>query len=401
VFVIFLLTTLVVSMAVFALLLSPGPADLALMAALFTLGTLAAMGLGFGIYRAGWDSYFPRLLWSLLAGYVLAGVLTFVGIWATARLMFLSRHDMLLSAALLVFATGTAVALGYLMAKATEARVERLARAAGEVAGGNLHVRVPVTGRDELSGLAEVFNLMTEQLADADSRRAEVEQLRRDLISWVGHDLRTPLASVRVIIDAMADGIIDDKETIDRYLTTARRDLAALTGLIDDLFLLTQLDSGRFPLDRQYNSLGDLVSDTLQSLTVLAETRDVKLMGEAAPGLDPVFFDAQHLERALRNLVQNAVDYASPGGCIRVRAWSSDSLAHVEVADSGPGIAAEHLEHIFERFYRGEKSRSRDSGGAGLGLAIAQGIVQAHGGEIRVRNLPQAGASFSFSIPRG
>lgn len=399
-FLLALLATLAVAVAVFSLLLSPGQADLRFMTMLFAGLTLVTAAIGFGVFRVGWGTSFPRLFWSLLAGYLLAGLLTLAGVWITARLMFLDRHDLLLAAALLLFATGTAVSLGYLLAHATGARVEVLSGAARRVADGDLQARVPVVGRDELAGLASAFNRMTEQLAEAADRRAEVETVRRDLISWVGHDLRTPLASVRVIIDALADGLIEDPSTVQRYLATARRDIDSLALLIDDLFLLNQLDSGRLPLDRQSNSLADLISDTIESLSVLAEKRGVKLFGEATADVDPVLCDAQQLERVLANLVENALGHSRRGGWVKVQAWSTGRLARVDVTDSGPGIAAEDLPHVFERFYRGEKSRNRRDGGAGLGLAIAQGIVEAHGGEISVRNMPGAGAAFSFTIPK-
>jgi signal transduction histidine kinase len=275
-----------------------------------------------------------------------------------------------------------------------------LARAAREVSAGDLQVRVPEVGRDEIAGLARTFNEMAERLAQDAEHHAEVENLRRDLISWVGHDLRTPLASVRVIVDALADGVIDDERSVKRYLAAARRDIDSLAGLIEDLFLLNELDSGRLPLDRQHNSLTDLVSDTIESLSVLAEQRGVQLMGHSAPDVDPVPFDAQQLERVLRNLVHNAVTHSRGGDRVTVRAWRDGAVAQIEVADTGPGIGARDLPHVFEPFYRGEKSRNRRGGGAGLGLAIAQAIVEAHGGSITARNLPGSGASFAFTIPR-
>ncbi len=399
-FLLALVVTLAASMGVFALLLSPGGADLRFMAALFAGGTAVTVAVGFGVFRRGWGMSLPRLFWSLLAGYLLAGLLTFSGVWLTARLMFLDRHDLLLAAALLLFATGSAVSLGSLFAHATASRVETLAEAAREVADGNLQIRVPAAGRDELAGLAVAFNRMTGQLAEAADRRTEVETVRRDLISWVGHDLRTPLASVRVIIDALTDGLIEDPDTRRRYLATARHDIDSLALLIDDLFLLNQLDSGRLPLDRRSNSLADLISDTIESLSVLAEQRGVTLFGEATPDVDPVLCDAQQLERVLANLVENALRHSPHGGWVKLSAWSMGRLAQVEVTDVGPGIAPQDLPHVFERFYRGEKSRSRGDGGAGLGLAIAKGIVEAHGGEISVRNAPDGGAVFSFSIPK-
>jgi signal transduction histidine kinase len=271
--------------------------------------------------------------------------------------------------------------------------------AAQAIARGDLGVRIPVQGKDEVAVLALTFNMMAAQLQTAAQKQKEVETLRKDLIAWVSHDLHTPLASIRAIIEALADGMVEDPETIQRYLLTAHKDIRSLTLLIDDLFQMAQLDAGGLPLHCEPGSLSDLISDTLESFSELAGRQDVKIQGYVSSQVDPVHMDTQRIGRALNNLVGNALRHTPPGGSVQVRASRTGDEVWVEVADTGEGIRPEDLPYVFERFYRGERSRNRATGGAGLGLAIARGIIEAHGGHIAVKSVPGQGTHFSFSIP--
>jgi signal transduction histidine kinase len=327
-------------------------------------------------------------------------VLTFLNVGYSARRMFASEHDLLLAGVLLVFAGGIAMSLGYFVAAALTDRISAVCRGAEAIAGGDLAARVAVVGKDEVSHLAATFNQMAERLQEADRQQRELDTLRRDLIAWVGHDLRTPLASTRVIVEALADGVVDDPETAQRYLRTAQRDIQSLTLLIDDLFDLAQMDAGGLKLERQPTSLVEMVADTVESFTALAGQRGVTLSGSTDPGVDPVLVDARQIGRVLANLVGNALRHTPAGGAVTVHAGSLADRVEVEVSDTGDGISGEDLPRVFERFYRGEKSRSRATGGSGLGLAIAKAIVDAHGGQIAVESRPGQGARFSFFLPR-
>ena len=196
---------------------------------------------------------------------------------------------------------------------------------------------VPEQGPEELAELARHFNEMTARLKEAETERTVFEQARRDLIMAVGHDLRTPLASVQVIMEALADGVVDDAATVQRYLDTARRDLGTLSRLVDDLFVLAQLDSGGVQLDRRPNSLTDLVSDTLESFSVRAEQQQVRLHGEALAGIPNLEFDATYVGRVLSNLVDNALRYTPPGGEVVLKTDAVDDGVEVQVRDSGSG----------------------------------------------------------------
>jgi signal transduction histidine kinase len=391
--------TLALALAIFFLLMQPPAQELGLMALFLAVTAILSVAAGYGAYRLGWIHHSPRISWVLLGGYALASVLTFLNVWITARLMFASEHDLLLATVLLLFAGGIAMSVGYFLSAALTDRIVTLNQAAQEIARGELSVRVPVKGNDEMASLARTFNEMAAQLQAAERKQREVEELRRNLIAWAGHDLRTPLASIRAIVEALADGVVEDPGTVDRYLFTAQREIRSLSLLIDDLFELAQLEAGGLPLELSPNSLSDLISDTVESFSELAARQGVALEGNAGPGIDPVMMDAQQIGRVLSNLVGNALRHTPAGGEVQVQARRMVEGVTVEVHDTGEGIDAEDLPHIFDRFYRGEKSRSRATGGAGLGLAIAKGIVEAHGGQIGVESTGDQGTRFYFTLP--
>ncbi|CAG0971003.1 two-component system, OmpR family, sensor histidine kinase BaeS [Anaerolineales bacterium] len=387
------------SLGVFYLLMSPPLKDLRLMAMFLGITALVSALVGYGAYKLGWLNLSPTMRWSLLGGYALSSLLTFFNVWFSAQMMFASQHDLLLAIVLLIFASGMAMVLGYFLSNAITNRINLLKDAAEQLADGNLQTRVPSDGQDEVAALAQTFNQMAEQLEAVDKKQREIERLRADLIAWVGHDLQTPLASMRAILEALEDGVVDDPQTVKRYLNTAQRNVRSLSILIDDLFQMAQLDTGGMPLDRAESSLSDLISDTLESFSELAQRQGVNLTGSVAPEVDPVTMDTQRIGRVLNNLIGNALRHTPAEGRVEVHARRTDSGVEVSVSDTGEGIRAEDLPHVFDSFYRGDKSRSRSTGGAGLGLAISKGIVQAHGGEITVQSKMGEGSKFIFTLP--
>lgn len=394
-----ILLIVAISLGIFTLLMSPPSNELALMAFFLGITAFVSAIAGYMAYRFGWVNMSPTLRWTLLGGYALASILTFFNVWFSAQLMFTSQHDLLLAIVLLLFAGGIAMILGYFLSSTVTERILSLQRAAEKLAQGDLQTRVLINGRDELSALATTFNQMAEQLQAADQKQREIETLRRDLVAWASHDLQTPLASMRAILEALSDGVVDEPDMVKRYLQTAQRDVMSLSALMDDLFQMSQLDAGGFPLNRDESSLSDLISDTLESFSELAYRESIKLDGRVEPDVDPVLMDTQAIGRVLNNLISNALRHTSTGGEIQVQAQRTARGVEVNVRDTGEGIPKADLAHIFERFYRGEKSRNRNKGGAGLGLAIAQGIVHAHGGDIRVESQTGKGTQFTFYIP--
>src|SRR5689334_4777217 len=396
-----ILLIVLISLVFFNMLMSPPSNELGLMALFLGITAFASALVGYGAYRFGWVNLSPTLRWTLLGGYGLASILTFFNVWFSAQLMFASQHDLRLAIVLLVFAGGIAMILGYFLSSTVTERIHLLKGAAEKLAAGDLQTRVPVNGRDEVAALSTTFNQMAEQLQLADQKQRELESLRRDLIAWVGHDLQTPLASMRAILEALSDGVVDEPEMVKRYLLTAQRDVMSLSALIDDLFQMSQLDAGGFPLQSAPSSRSDLVSDTLESFSELAKQQEITLEGQVEQDVDPVLMDTQAIGRVLNNLISNALRHTPSQGRVSVWVRRGSSGVDVTVSDTGEGIRIQDVPHIFERFYRGDASRSRNRGGsgAGLGLAIARSIVQAHGGDIQVQSEPGKGTQFTFHLP--
>ena len=381
--------------------LNPPGGDVRLLI-LYMLATGGVTVLGsYLLTRLGLIHWFRSLRWTLLVTIVLTVILFFVNVWVTAQLMFISDHDLWLTTGLLVFAGLTAIAFGLFSASAMTARIHALSSAATQVARGDLEARVPVQGNDELAALASTFNWMASSLQQADADKRALEQARRDLLAGVSHDLRTPLTSMRAMIEALLDGVVDDPETVRRYLGGTQAEIQHLSRLIDDLFELARLDVGHPALAFEWSSLSDLLSDLVGGLH-LPPDRAITLQTEVAPDLDPVYMAPDKIERVLYNLLDNAVRHTPPGGTITLTARRQADGITVAVHNTGSLIAVADQPLIFERFYRGgDASRSGSSGGrgTGLGLAIARGFVEAHGGVIRVTSTPAQGTTFTFSLP--
>jgi signal transduction histidine kinase len=368
---------------------------------LLSVTAVVSVAIGYVSYRLGWWNRSRSVRVTLMIGYLVAMGLVFLNVLVTARLMFASQHDLRLAGVLLLFAAGIALSFGYFLSASIAESVRRVVAGAEAIADGDLSARVAVSGNDELAELAAAFNRMAVQLQQADARQKELEKLRRDLIGWVSHDLRTPLTSMQVMVEALTDGVVNEPATVERYLRTIRADIRNLSRLIDDLLELAQLDAGELRLRIASHSLRDLISDTLESSHGLAEQKSIKLSGDVAQGVDPVIMAPEKIGRVLINLINNAIRHTPVGGSIEVEAQRGfpDGAVRVEVRDTGEGIPPDDLPHIFERFYRGEKSRSRTTGGAGLGLAIAQGFVEAHGGRLWAESELGKGSAFIFTLP--
>jgi signal transduction histidine kinase len=271
------LLVLLVSLLIFNLIMSPPAADFRQMGLFLSITAVISVVAGYVVYRMGWASQTPSIRWALLGGYALSSILTFLNVYLTARLMFASQHDLLLATVLLIFAGGIAMVLGYFLSNTITDRIQRLQQAAVQISKGDLDIKVDEQGKDEVAALAHSFNEMTAKLEAAAVQQKELEQLRSDLIAWVSHDLQTPLTSVRAILEALADGVAEDPQTQERYLRTAQRNIQSLSVLIDDLFQMAQLDTGGLPLEREWGSITDLISDTLESFRQMAENQSVNL----------------------------------------------------------------------------------------------------------------------------
>ena len=373
-------------------------ADVAQMVTTLTVTSLISLGVGYVLFRYA-ARRSPSFSLTLVLTYGWAGVVTLFNVWIMSERMFASQHDLILSGVLLLFAAIVATSFGVFVAANLNAGLRELADSAQQIAAGNLDTRAVVQGQDEVARVAATFNQMAAQLQQAANEQEELENLRRDLIAWTSHDLRTPLTSIRAMIEALHDGVVEDPQTVQRYYRTIRADIIALNGLIDDLFELAQLEAGGLSMEFGRHSLGDVIVETLETFQALAKQRQVLLVANVGPDVDPVRLNVAKIHRVLANLLSNGLRYTPDGGSIWVTAVRTPDGVVVTVRDSGAGFIAVDLPRVFEQFYRGEQARTRAAGGAGLGLAIAQAIVGAHNGRIWAENVPGGGALVGFLLP--
>jgi signal transduction histidine kinase len=224
--------------------------------------------------------------------------------------------------------------------------------------------------------------------------RRQVEDARRGLVAAASHDLRTPLASLRLLVEAIDDGVAGEDR--DRYLGEIRTHVAVLSDLIDDLFELSRIEAGDISWTMRQVELGDLIGDTVAAFRTSAEERGVHLAAELPSERVVAEADAEKVQRVLFNLIQNAIRHTPADGSVTVRAKGGPGGVEVEVADSGEGIPAGDGDRVFEAFYRGDSARGED--GAGLGLAISRAIVEAHGGRIWLEDA-HPGTRVRFTLP--
>ncbi len=283
---------------------------------------------------------------------------------------------------------GLAAVLTFLLSRRILAPVEGLSRAAKALARGEFSRRVSVTSRDEVGELGRTFNAMAAELATT-------EEMRRSLVADVAHELRTPLSNIRGYLEGIRDGVVTANPGT---LASMHEEVLLLTRLIDDLQELALAESGQMDLYLQPCDLADLTRRAAAGVQPNAESKGVTVTTDMA-GEAPVNADPERIGQVLRNLLANAVNYTDSGGSVRVVLRRMEGLAQVSVEDTGPGIAETDLPHVFERFYRVDKSRSRSTGGVGLGLTIARRLVEAHGGSMAVVSAVGEGSTFSFTLP--
>jgi len=285
------------------------------------------------------------------------------------------------------------------------APVEALTAAVRQMEAGNLSQRVEITSRDEIGDLARAFNRMAKGLA-------RLEELRQQLVTDVAHELRTPLSNIRGYLEALQDGVVEPDR---RIIDSLHEEALLLNHLVDDLQDLSLAEAGQLRLERQPVALANLVDRAIEAIRPRAEAKGVTLLIDLPEDLPFVDVDPRRISQVLRNLLDNGLAHTPPGGEIAVAARvacpepagvlslsngrGSGQWVEVSVRDTGTGIAAEDLPHVFERFYRADKSRSRATGGAGLGLTIARQLVEAHGGRIWVESVKGEGSVFSFTLP--
>jgi signal transduction histidine kinase len=251
----------------------------------------------------------------------------------------------------------------------------------------------------ELAGLSEGLGAAHERLGKARAREQALEASRRELVAWVSHDLRTPLAGLRAMAEALEDEVVIDPHEVRHYHTQIRIESDRLASMIDDLFELSRIHAGTLRLSRRLVGLEDLVAEVVASTEPVARAKGIRLTGSAVRGM-PVLIDAAEMGRAVRNLVSNAIRHTPPQGTIEVIGEIQSGMACVSVADECGGIPEGDLPRVFDVAFRGESARTPDpqGGRGGLGLSIARGIVDAHQGQIEVHNTGP-GCQFTITLP--
>lgn len=293
----------------------------------------------------------------------------------------------------------TAIALllslvvGLILSGAITRPIRRLTSAASAIARGHFDQQVPVNTQDELGQLSRVFNNMTSRLQAA-------RQMQIDFVANVSHELRTPLTSLKVMIETLQDGAIDDLEVRERFLQTMETETNRLVRLVNDLLLLSQVDSQALNLRLSSQNLESLAMGVITRLEPEVGAKDLSFSLQVKPDLPNLWADPDRVEQILLNLLDNALKYSQPGGVITVDAdLEGPAFVRVQVIDQGSGIPEKDLPRIGQRFYRTDSARSRSQGGSGLGVAIVKALVEAHGGQFWLESQPGEGTRANFTLP--
>ena len=354
-------------------------------------GAVGAMGVGaIRLLRRA------SLRLSLQVASAIAVLAVVAGTLGTANAMFISQHD--LGVVTMVCAVAGLAAFGvcWLLGRQVETSslaLRRAARALGQEEDGFRSPAGPMAA--ELTALSQELAATSVKLHQARESERRMERSRRQLVAWVSHDLRTPLAELRAMAEALEDGIAADTG---RYHRQIRAEVTRLSDMVDDLFELSRIESGTLSLSLDRIEVGDLISDAVASMEALARARGVQLTGVAGSALT-VQADARELSRALANLLANAIRHTPDGGCVQVAASAEAGGVLVTVADGCGGIPEADLALVFDLAWRGTSARTPGAdGGAGLGLAIVRGIVEAHQGQVSVVNT-EDGCRFEVRLP--
>jgi len=298
----------------------------------------------------------------------------------------------------LMLAAGGIAALAVLIVSDFQSRrivapVRALARAAERVASGDLSQRIPVTSEDELGEMATAFNTMAAELE-------RQQDLRHRAMTDIAHELRTPLSVLQIELESIEDGLTDPTPEV---IAGLQSDVVHLRRLVEDLRMLSLADAGELQMEMEPVEMGGLVRDVVNRVRGAARAKDIEVVIHVPGAALPVSGDDQRLAQVLLNLLSNALQHTPPEGQISVSARRVEEdgtrEVHVTVQDTGEGIPAADLPHVFERFYRTDRARSRDMGGSGLGLSIAHSLVEAHGGRMWVESVEGEGSTFSFALP--
>ncbi|MFC5721471.1 sensor histidine kinase [Streptomyces gamaensis] len=368
--------------------------DLLLIALFAFLGAAAAGGLGAAALRA---LRHRSLAVSLAVVAAVPVTAMLAGTLAVAWAMFLSAHDLTVVTAVCAMAAVVSLATALLLGRWVVARSDALARAARSFGDAGTFAAPAGGSTAELAALSRELAAADAKLARAREREQALESSRRELVAWISHDLRTPLAGLRAMSEALEDGVAEDPH---RYHRQIRAEVERIDAMVGDLFALSRIHAGSLPLRVDRVPVHDLLSDALAGAGPLAREQGVRLVGRPPREGDdtlPVEVDAKEMTRVLGNLLVNAIRRTPPDGTVAVAARREADTVVVSVTDECGGIPEDELPRVFDTGWRGAAARTPPAG-AGLGLAIVRGIVEAHAGRASVRNVA-GGCRFEVTLP--
>ncbi|QHW31123.1 HAMP domain-containing histidine kinase [Paenibacillus rhizovicinus] len=316
------------------------------------------------------------------------------------RYMLLSWNEYRIITCITIGAAAISFVVHFLLTRPLAQWLRVLATGTERVASGDFNIDVPQIGPQEFQQLADQFNQMSGRLRDMFEKLRVSEEARSELVANVSHDLRTPMASIQSFVEALQDDVIQDQETFNRYLQTIRLETRKLNGLIEDLFQLSRLHAGAIELHQHTVAVDSLFVEVLHSHYMLLRETGLEVEVRVPDDIGSIWIDEFEIKRALGNLLQNAIQYAPVASTILFEARpSTGDFVELSLRDEGPGIDENDLKRVFDRFYRSDPSRGREGGGAGLGLAIVQSIVERHGGKVGVDSRIGEGSRFWFTVP--
>lgn len=398
-----LLVASVAGLVLAQILMSPPAADMRGLAIYFVLAGSVSIALGWVALRATDRAAGLSIQAKAFLGAVIGSAVALLNVVIVAWMMFLSTsHDLPLLIVSLLFSGIVTVYFSLRIATAVAGQIGVVAEGIAALADGRYGTRIETGGADEVARLARQVNELARRLEESEAQRTALDHERRELTAAVSHDLRTPLSSVRAMVEALDDEVIEEPAEVKRYYATIRREVERLNRMIDDLFELAQIDAGVLRLSLKPVGLQDVAAEVLDAMQAQAR-RDgvaIALHIEGAPPDIPL--DGARIERAIANLVRNSLEHTPAGGRIDLAIDARDGWATLCVTDTGEGIDPVDLPRIWDRFYRAERSRRRgprSDDGAGLGLAIVRGIVEAHGGGVEVESAPGRGTAFTMRLP--
>lgn len=385
------------------LLMSPPGRDMWQLAAYLTLSGATTLALGWLALRTADRALGLSVRAKTLLGIAIGLAVALLNVFVVAKLMFISTaHDLQLLIALLVFSGLITLFFSLWVADSVSRNVERILEAVRGLAEGDYGARVELSAGDEVARLAESLNRLAARLQGVEEERSALDRERRELTAAISHDLRTPLASIRAMLEALEDGVVSEEEEVRRYNAAMRRQIEHLSSMIDDLFELAQIDSGALRLERRPLALQDVAAEVVDAMQAQADQRSVRLSCRVIESVAELPLDGDRIERVISNLVQNALEHTPAAGTVEVAVAERDGWAELRVTDAGEGIDSADLPHIWDRFYRAEKSRHRDGDGGhgrGLGLAIVRGLVEAHEGSVRAESAVGQGTTITVRLP--